>query len=190
MLNETGSIIHKVRRAGHPAHSSLAFVHHTYSSLLPLMLVLFHLACLSPQCADAHHGKLQMATPRFQVKSQKKLTLGRLRADPLALAFSFFFSRQDQGMLFYRQHKWHSHRCPQYGSHGDSRGASFCLSAEAPASHLITHSLSRLDIRFSTQPYMQAEFAGVFLYSVFESLSLCLYFFRAHSASESGYSSV
>lgn len=90
VLNETGSIIHKVRSAGHPAYFPLAFFHHTYSSLLPLMLALFHRAYLSQQCADAHHGKLQTATLRFEVKSQKELPLCRLRADPLALAFSFF----------------------------------------------------------------------------------------------------
>ena len=42
----------------------------------------------------------------------------------------------------------------------------------------------------TVEPYMQAEFAGVFLYSIFQSLSLCLYFFRAHASSESGYSTV
>merc|ERR1719164_273935 len=36
----------------------------------------------------------------------------------------------------------------------------------------------------TVEPYMQAEFAGVFLYSIFQSLSLCLYFFRAHASSE------
>lgn len=34
--------------------------------------------------------------------------------------------------------------------------------------------------KLALEPYLQAEFAGAFLFSCFMTLSLCMYFFRAH----------
>jgi hypothetical protein len=152
------------------------------------MLIVFHDVYLSQQCADAHHGKLQTAARRrFVFFGGRNCHHARLRPDPRPYLYVFLGKIKD--CFFTNNNNGTATLDP---SQGTVVTVQVRHSASLLRPELLTskHTHSLRGISFSQQPYMQAEFAGVFLYSVFESLSLCLYFFRAHSAIESGYSSV